>query len=286
MDGDHREPAFEGYWAPVVRPIRPTPPPAPRLKGSTGTALSLIASAVVVVCSLLAVVGQRAQAAAQLEVLAGLDGVPASAGWGPTHVDDQGRPGRWDPCAPIHYVVQPGWMPETGRRDLAAALERLSLASGLFFVDDGDTTEMPSSHRSAYQPSRYGDRWAPVLIGWYPPATTDLELGNGVQGLSVSIAVPNREGPSLVTGQVLLDADHRLPGGFGPGVTDGEVLLHELTHAVGLGHVLDPTQVMYPQTTKGESEYGAGDRAGLAAVGSQAGCHAAPRARQVHLGEG
>jgi hypothetical protein len=45
---------------------------------------------------------------------------------------------------------------------------------------------------------------------------------------------------------------------------------------VGLNHVLDPTQVMYPQTTNGESTFGAGDRAGLAALGAPAGCHPAP----------
>jgi hypothetical protein len=79
----------------------------------------------------------------------------------------------------------------------------------------------------------------------------------------------------------VLDAGNRLAAGFGPGTTDGEVLLHELAHAVGLGHVLDPTQVMYPHTTHSESQFGAGDRAGLAALGAAAGCHPAPPARPL-----
>ena len=60
--------------------------------------------------------------------------------------------------------------------------------------------------------------------------------------------------------------------------------LHELAHAVGLGQMLDATQVMYPKTTNAESVFGAGDRAGLAAVGAAAGCHPAPKARPLQLG--
>ncbi|MCW2614230.1 MAG: peptidase and matrixin and adamalysin, partial [Frankiales bacterium] len=228
---------------------------------------------------------RRVQAAAVGEVLAVGADAPASAGWGPTYVDEQGRPARWDPCRPISYVVQSGWAPDAGRADLAEALRRVSAASGLRFVDEGDTDELPSGERPAYQPERYGQRWAPLLIGWVPVGATDLALGNGVQGTSLAVAVPGRDGASLVSGQVVLDATNRLSPGFGPGTTDGEVLLHELAHAVGLGHVLDPTQVMYPQTTSSESVFDAGDRAGLAAVGAPAGCLPAPDARALRLSQ-
>jgi Matrixin len=206
----------------------------------------------------------------------------ASAGWSPSYVDKAGRPARWDACAAIHYVVQTQWMPTGGRDDLAAALARLAKASGLTFVDDGDTDELPSTQRPSYQPSRYGKRWAPLLIAWVPPAETDLGLGDGVAGVTVAVAIPGPDGGSIVSGQLALDASHQLPRGFGPGATQGEVFLHELGHAVGLGHVLDPTQVMYPQTTNSESQYGAGDRAGLAALGRPAGCHPAPAPRVLH----
>ena len=225
----------------------------------------------------LAVVRVRGARAAAGSPLHAVEAPAAAAdGWGPAYVDDRGRPARWDPCRPIHYVVQATWLPATGRADLAAALERVSRASGLTFVDDGDTDELPRTARDAYQPDRYGERWAPLLVGWVPPAQTDLGLGAGVQGVSSAVAVSGSEGGSIVSGQVVLDADSRLPPGFGPGATEGEVLLHELAHAVGLGHVLDPTQVMYPETTNNESQYGAGDRAGLAALGRAAGCHPAP----------
>ena len=280
MDGD----GMSGYWAPAPLASRPDqpgplPPPAPCRRPLV---LALVAVLVVVLAAGTVAV-RRVQAAAVGEIFAVRQDAPARAGWGPTYVDEQGRPARWDPCQPISYVVQDGWIPAAGRSDLAEALRRLGGASGLEFVDEGDTDELPSRARAAYQPERYGDRWAPLLLGWVPPAATDLGLGNGVQGISLSVAVPGRTGPSLVSGQVVLDAGNRLAPGFGPGTTDGEVLLHELAHAVGLGHVLDPTQVMYPQTTNSESEFGAGDRAGLAALGAPAGCHPAPPARELRL---
>lgn len=255
-------------------------PAAPRSRTPLVCALVLVLTAVV---SAGAVATSRVRAAAVGTVLAVEEPAPATAGWGPTYVDAQGRPARWDPCTPISYVVQAGWIPDAGRRDLAEALRRLSEASGLQFVAEGDTDELPSRDRAAYQPERYGRRWAPLLIGWVPAGSTDLGLGGGVQGVSVSVALPGRKAPHLVSGQVALDATNRVASGFGPGTTDGEVLLHELAHAVGLGHVLDATQVMYPQTTSSESQFGAGDRAGLAALGAPSGCHPAPKARPLRL---
>jgi hypothetical protein len=206
---------------------------------------------------------------------------PASVGWGPSWADDDGRPGRWDPCAPVRYVVNPTWAPQTGRADLVEALRRISAVSGLRFVDDGDTDETPSLDRPAYQPDRYGARWAPLLVTWAPPSSTDVGIGGGTKGVALTVAVPGEAGPSILSGQVVLDAEQRLPSGFGPGSTEGEVLLHELAHAVGLGHVDDPTQVMYYRTTNSDSEFGAGDRAGLTALGAAAGCLPAPRPQPV-----
>ena len=274
---------MDGYFAPTAATAvsGPTPPPrapAPRARRVVLPVLS-VALVLSVIAAVVAVRGARAAVVPALRSVT----TPASAeaGWGPTYVDTLGRPARWDPCAPIHYVVLSRWAPATGRADLAAALARISAVSGLRFVDDGDTEEIPLRTREAYQPARYGKRWAPILIGWVPPSRTDLGLGDGVQGVTMAIALGGRAGGSIVTGQVALDADRRLPGGFGPGATEGEVLLHELAHAVGLGHVQDPTQVMYPQTTNSESQYGAGDRAGLAALGRNAGCLPAPEPRAL-----
>ena len=268
------------YWvtAPPAAGLRPTPPPVlvppPHRRRSRGLLVASVVLALALAGGMVA--ATQGSAGEDGVVLPVTEPAPLADGWGPTHVDETGRPARWDPCQPIPYVVQARWIPDAGRADLAEALRRLSEATGLRFVDEGDTDELPSADRSPYQPDRYGKRWAPLLIGWVPLAQTDLQLPPDVQGVSIAEVVASSGGPSIVSGQVVLDAERRLASGFGPGTTDGEVLLHELAHAIGLGHVLDPTQVMYPQTTNSESVFGAGDRAGLRALGAEAGCHPAP----------
>jgi predicted Zn-dependent protease len=46
------------------------------------------------------------------------------------------------------------------------------------------------------------------------------------------------------------------------------VVLHELGHALGLAHVNDASEVMYPEAQIKVTDLGAGDRRGLAALGS------------------
>ncbi len=272
------------YFDPVtVAPRAPGPLPLPsdRRRAGGGTVLVLVLVLVLVVASAVLAQSARARGAALGTVVAVDQPAAAAAGWGATYVDAAGRPGRWDPCQPIHYVVNERSAPVSARADLDEALRRLSAASGLQFVDDGASEEVPARGRASYQPARYGRRWAPLLIAWVSSGSADVGLDGRSVGVSIAAAVPGTAGPHLVSGLVALDAGQPLPSGFGPGTTQGEVLLHELAHAVGLGHVLDATQVMYPQTTHSESVFGAGDRAGLAAVGAAAGCYAAPAAADV-----
>ena len=271
------DPGYFGVPAPAPRQVAAT------ARGPRTSVVVALAVTLLLVVAAGVVATQRVRGTAVGTVHALHDPAPMEDGWGPTYVDDEGRPARWDPCRPIPYVVQSGWIPHAGWRDLDEALRRITAASGLRFVSEGETDEVPSRDRAAYQPDRYGERWAPMLIGWVPGEATDLGLGDGVQGVSMAVAVPGQRAPHLVSAQVVLDASRRLASGFGPGTTDGEVLLHELAHAVGLGHVLDPTQVMYPQATNSESEFGAGDRAGLAALGAPAGCLPAPQARHRRM---
>jgi predicted Zn-dependent protease len=71
---------------------------------------------------------------------------------------------------------------------------------------------------------------------------------------------------------------HGLDKGFNAGGSVGTLLLHELGHAVGLRHVSDDSQVMYPVIGKtSPAGYAAGDRTGLAKVGRGAGCMHTPR---------
>jgi hypothetical protein len=198
---------------------------------------------------------------------------PAPVGGG-THaflaVQDNGvTPVAYDPCRPVHYVLRPDSAPPGGEEIVHAAVARLAAATGLSFVHDGATDETVTEDRALYQPERYGDRWAPVLVAWQTEGE-NAALAGDVVGQGGSVAVSLGDGPRVfVTGTVVLDA-----GQF-PGIlerrdgleTATAIVLHELGHLVGLGHVEDAGQLMYPETRAGVTDLSAGDRTGLARLG-------------------
>lgn len=178
-------------------------------------------------------------------------------------------PISYDPCRPIHFVVNPVGQPGGGTSLIRDAVARAQAATGLKFVYDGTSTEPFLADRPDYQPERYGDRWAPVLFTW-STVHEDPELRGDVIGDAGSDSFGGGGDPYVyVTGTVDLDAGDLSemlgePNGY---ATVRAVVMHELGHVVGLDHVHDPHQLMYPQATD-VTEYGSGDRAGLARLGA------------------
>ncbi|MGH9150215.1 MAG: matrixin family metalloprotease, partial [Acidimicrobiales bacterium] len=199
-------------------------------------------------------------------------------------------PVRFNPCAPVHYVMNAALAPPGGPADVRASLERIAEATGLTFVDDGTTDEPYGQRRAPYQPDRYGERWAPILIAWGSLGSRgEVQVVGTGRHLVVERAAVS--GTLVLNVDAVTDAGTRAPlrDGFGPvagagrigpaGVTWGRVILHELAHIVGLGHASDPAQLMYPETadqTTRPANFAAGDRAGLRWLGRQAGCRESP----------
>jgi len=185
------------------------------------------------------------------------------------HQTDGTTPVSYDPCRPIHYVIRQQGEPAGGNQIVTNAVLRVSQATGLRFVYDGATSEVPFRRRPSYQPNRYGDRWAPVLISWVTP-NENPDMASAVTGEGGSAAFGFPGGPSAyVTGAVELDAgklagELKRPGGK---QVVRAVVLHELGHLVGLDHVSAANQLMYPQIQPGVTDFGAGDLTGLAALG-------------------
>lgn len=175
----------------------------------------------------------------------------------------------YDPCRPPHYVIRPNFAPPGTDRLVRESVAAVSAATGLQFVEDGPTDEAPSSERDPYQPERYGKKWAPILIAWSTPEESpDLEGRVAGTGGSSSIHIDG-EPYVYVTGQVHLDApslSQTLASPNGPALVRA-VIMHELGHVVGLGHVKDPAQLMHEENS-GQLVFGAGDRAGLALLGT------------------
>lgn len=193
-----------------------------------------------------------------------------SGGWAATLIDPHtAQPVGFDPCRPIRLVVNPEGAPPGSRALVVKAFTDMAHRAGFEVVDAGTSTERPSVARDPYQPGRYGKRWAPVLIAWASPAQ-DPRLAGDTIGLGGSAPAAAGGGPlTYVTGQITLDRTQA-----GPLMKDPEsrsqlaaAVAHEAGHVLGLAHVDDRNQLMYPDTNPDVSTPRDGDLRGLVAVG-------------------
>jgi hypothetical protein len=172
-------------------------------------------------------------------------------------------PVGWNPCDTVEYAVNPAGMPAGARPLVDRAIARISAATGLEFEDGGDTDRRPFAGSFI----RLGGR-GPVVIGW-GDAEEFPELEGGVVGLGGSAP---EDGPGgrryYVTGGLVLDSEAFTAANIAerPRVMEA-IVVHELAHVVGLGHVSEPLELMFSDNS-GQVELGPGDREGLARVGS------------------
>jgi hypothetical protein len=182
--------------------------------------------------------------------------------------DRAGKPLGYDPCVPIRYVVQTKGAPPEADQLIADAVATIQSATGWSFESLGTTDEPLSLDRPPIQ-ARYGGGWAPVLFAWSDEAAAPALAGE-VLGVGGSAVVPAGRGSRefLAAGRVLLDSADisRLlnqPGGY---ALARAVIIHELAHVVGLGHVDDVHELMAPRTGA-MTQLGPGDLEALAMVG-------------------
>jgi len=194
--------------------------------------------------------------------------------------DGKGYPTRWNPCQPIHWVVNLDAAPRGALPSVLGAIARVSKATGIDFVFDGQTQTSPTIQVTSQMRTPWGT-WRPLLIAWGP---RDLILKFTDPNHMLAVGVPRPGfGPTaheFVSGVVIVNAAQPIPNGFGTRWSLGVVLMHELGHVMGLAHVPSGHELMWSPMVDGatlhpdprQNTYGTGDRAGLSAVGRDAGC--------------
>ena len=210
-------------------------------------------------------------------IVLSLDGLSRRVGPGPVepatgdgvYVFIAHQPGRpdvpvgYDPCTPIRVEVNTKYAPPDADGILADALVAVTRATGIKFVQAGETERLPQPRavpRAGTAPT--------VLVAWTTPKVVPRLAGSTV-GLGGSTWSAFDTGPRrYAAGTVSLDSPWfwRLATRPGGEAIARSVVMHEFGHVLGLHHVDDPRELMNEKNV-GLTTWGPGDRRGLAILG-------------------
>lgn len=172
---------------------------------------------------------------------------------------------RWNPCQPITYRVNYRGGYRGALADIQRAFRTVGAATGMTFVYQGTTRRV--SFRTARDPR------VDITVSWATPGQV-ARLGGPVAGLANTVVSSHDGVWENLRGSIAFDSTQVVRGGYalsGP-PTWGQAFLHEIGHIVGLDHVRQRTQVMYPAISRYNHVLGAGDLLRLFLVGRAAGC--------------
>ncbi|NTV38940.1 MAG: matrixin family metalloprotease [Demequinaceae bacterium] len=174
-----------------------------------------------------------------------------------------------DPCLAVHWLLSNAGMP-VGAEPLAQdAVAEIAARTGLVFVFDGFTSDQATFDGPLLVRGE-GWRYAPMVIGWGTEAQSS-DLGGDTTGVGGARVTPGAydDREFLRSGTVIIDTSDVKDILTTPAekAHTQAVIMHELGHVVGLDHVYNPRELMFPADTHLTS-WGPGDLQGLAAAGA------------------
>ncbi|MFY0408894.1 matrixin family metalloprotease [Solicola sp. PLA-1-18] len=186
----------------------------------------------------------------------------------------------WDGCATIGYRINTSGAPSWAAAQVREVLDEVSRRSGHTFAYRGTTTVVPDTG-SVYP----GD--TDLVLAWVKPGQSSLlgkdqaasavAVGGILSSQQVGVKADGTARRRADDGLVLMNREFSYQRGMAAAAPHyqtpaGQVLLHEMGHVLGLDHVDNEQQLMNPVLLDGRPGLGAGDVAGMKAMGSQQLC--------------
>ena len=177
---------------------------------------------------------------------------------------DPRTPVTFSSCKPIRVQINLDGVreKETATKIVLSAMGEASAISGLQLQYVGPTQRRPRWPDETL--TLEGGAW-PVLVAWATSAEVADLKGNAGLGGSTAFALAGVQ--TYVTGEIALETNywnHLLANGRDADAR--AIVMHELGHVIGLGHVQDAHELMSAHG-HGTLDYAAGDRRGLDLLG-------------------
>jgi hypothetical protein len=174
---------------------------------------------------------------------------------------------RWDPCQVIRWAYNPTSQGYDALADVQRAFAKIAGASGLRFKYVGPTTWR---YLGDIDDEAFPEGTVDIVVGWADGRELPI-LARSVVGVGGALGSPLSGILRITRGYLTLDNGAVLPAGYGHHGW-GQVMLHEVLHALGLGHASSDVQLMYGTAGDRNHRFGAGDLTGMRRIGEQAGC--------------
>lgn len=174
------------------------------------------------------------------------------------------QPVAYSSCKPIQVAVYPAGGPPDAEQLVREAVDRVRGVTGLDIRVIGSFGGHAPNWNFEAAPIGPND---PVSVSWQDGAAI-AEMTSDTAGLGGSPVLTSPSGTQYrVAGTIALSRDYyRLLTQNGDHAEAKAVLLHELGHVLGLGHVDSPRELMY-DGNNGQTDYGPGDLEGLRKLG-------------------